>query len=210
MHLKTRKGGKILDKNDIIKRVAHGDIEALGELFELYKSKAFKTVFLITGNFYTSEDIVQEAFVKCYYSIGNLKNVDAFDSWFYRLLVRSAWKHCKKDKKAIPVDTFYEKLQKNDNENSINEFLKKEQNKSLYEKIEKLDIKQKTVIILYYFNELSVKEIAKVTGCFEGTVKSRLFNGRKNLKQFFEKDLGEQFGRDITKKKECELSETRL
>ena len=53
----------------------------------------------------------------------------------------------------------------------------------MHEIIDELDIKQKMVIILYYFNELTIKEIAQIMECFEGTVKSRLYTARKKLKK---------------------------
>ena len=52
----------------------------------------------------------------------------------------------------------------------------------MYEQILRLDYPLQTTLILYYYNELTVKEIAKVMGCFEGTVKSRLYTARKRLK----------------------------
>ena len=69
----------------------------------------------------------------------------------------------------------------------------------LHEAIEKLDIKQKTVIVLYYFNELTVKEIANIMGCFEGTVKSRLYSARRKLKN----NLGKIDEYENLKMKEC-------
>ncbi|MDF2886172.1 MAG: polymerase, sigma-24 subunit, subfamily, partial [Lacrimispora sp.] len=52
--------------------------------------------------------------------------------------------------------------------------------------LSELDMKYRTVILLYYYNELSTKEIARVTGTMEGTVKSRLFKARKLLKGILE------------------------
>ena len=49
--------------------------------------------------------------------------------------------------------------------------------------INSLDIKQRITIILYYYNEMSVSEIAKATGSMEGTVKSRLSRGKKQLRE---------------------------
>ena len=46
-----------------------------------------------------------------------------------------------------------------------------------------LPLKLRTVVVLHYFNDLSVSEIAQVTGCLSGTVKSRLFTARKRLRQ---------------------------
>ena len=44
-------------------------------------------------------------------------------------------------------------------------------------------------VVLFYFNEMSIKEIAKITGSFEGTVKTRLFAARKRLKKYLETDM---------------------
>ena len=55
--------------------------------------------------------------------------------------------------------------------------------------IDSLNEKMKTTVVLFYFNEMSIKEIAKITGSFEGTVKTRLFNARKKLKRFLETDM---------------------
>ena len=47
----------------------------------------------------------------------------------------------------------------------------------------RLPVKQRTVIILYYYNEMTIKEIAAACRCLEGTVKSRLFHGKARLKE---------------------------
>ena len=69
-----------------------------------------------------------------------------------------------------------------DNQEMTSHIIKKEENRILFDAIEHLEQKQKTVIILYYYNEFSISEIAKITGSLEGTVKSRLFTARRNLK----------------------------
>ena len=48
--------------------------------------------------------------------------------------------------------------------------------------VQSLDFKHRAVVVLYYFNEMPIKEIARVLGCTEGTAKSRLFAARKKLK----------------------------
>ena len=54
--------------------------------------------------------------------------------------------------------------------------------------MEGLNVKYRTVILLYYYNELSTREIAKITGTLEGTVKSRLSQARKLLKKQLESE----------------------
>lgn len=170
-------------ETEIIKSMQNGDIDAFEKLFKIYKTSALRTVYFITGNIHTSEDIVQEAFIKCFYSIKDLKNVEYFKSWFYKLLIRMSWKFSKKDKKLVPVEEIYDEANQENINQAVDKFANDEESKILHEEIEKLELKQKTVVILYYFNGLTVKEISKIIGCFEGTVKSRLYSARKTLKK---------------------------
>lgn len=171
-----------MSEKEIIVKIQSGDMNALGELFEMYKNESFKYSYLITGDKYTSEDIVQETFITCYFHIKSLKNVEQFRSWFFKILTRIAWRYAKKQNKSVPVDNIFEKLQNKNIDESIEKYIINQQSQMLRTEIENLELKQRTVIILYYFNGLSVKEIANIIGCFEGTVKSRLYSARKKLK----------------------------
>lgn len=148
------------------------------------------TAYLISKHKGITEDIVQEAFLQCYKQIKNLKNPDAFDVWFYKLLVRLAWKMSSKHKDTIPIEDIN---YKNFSSKAHQDF--GETRMLVHEAIDKLSPPLKTVIILYYFNDMTVNEISKVLGCFQGTVKSRLHNGRKQLK----KALGEYDHNEVNK-----------
>ena len=167
---------------DLIKKVQKGDINAFEELFGLYKNKALRTVYLMTRDKSISEDIVQEAFVQCHNSIKGLKNPEFFKTWFYRILTRTTWRYMDKQKKLVPVDHIFEKLESKHEKTSLEKLEEKETAKLIYEEILKLQPKLRTTIILYYYNELSTKEIAEVMACLQGTVKSRLYTGRCILK----------------------------
>ncbi len=65
----------------------------------------------------------------------------------------------------------------------LDEITRNDEKRILHQAIKKLPIKQRTAIVLYYYNDMSTREIARVMGCLEGTVKSRLFTARKNLRQ---------------------------
>lgn len=178
----SEKGGKILQEIDLVVNVQRGDIKAFEELFELYKYKALRTVYLMTRDKDISEDIVQEAFVLCHTSIKGLKDPEYFKTWFYRILTRTTWRYMKKEKRLIPVEHIFEKLEDNYEQTSLEKLEQKETAKLLYQEILKLQPKLQTTLILYYYNEFSVKEIAEIMNCFEGTVKSRLYTGRRRLR----------------------------
>ena len=61
--------------------------------------------------------------------------------------------------------------------------LRTDEQRQLYDALYALDEKRRTVIVLYYFDDLPVKEIARTLGVTEGTVKSRLFSARRHLRQ---------------------------
>lgn len=173
-----------MDEIEIIKKAKEGDLHAFELLFEKYKAKATRTVYLMTGNPHTTEDIVQEAFTMCYLSLYTLKQPEYFKTWFFKLLTRLTWRTIKKEKGLVPSDTINELIELADSKGKYNagSMDKVDDRNLVYSQILKLDYKLQATIILYYYNELTIKEIAKVMGCLEGTVKSRLYTGRKQLK----------------------------
>ncbi|MEG1931060.1 MAG: RNA polymerase sigma factor [Anaerovorax sp.] len=174
------------DKNaKLVTRLQEGDETAFEKLFELYKVKAVRTAYLLTNNAALAEDITQEAFVQCYLKIKELRDPDQFKTWFFKILTRLAWKMSAKEKNVIPVENIFDAIAHQDTEQIEMDFIKREDAKKIMKLIDSLEQKQKTVILLYYYNDFSVGEIAKVVGCFEGTVKSRLHTARKNLKSSF-------------------------
>ncbi|QIB68098.1 sigma-70 family RNA polymerase sigma factor [Aminipila butyrica] len=175
-----------MNESELIINIQQGDREAFGTLFRLYEAKALRTAFLITGNQAMAEDLVQEAFVKCYCEIGKLKNPESFKPWFYRLLVRMGWKQTRQEKKYVPVPTFEDRKQIGQAVSCEQTYLENEFSEILYSEIQKLEQKKRTTVLLYYYSELSVKEIAQVMGCLEGTVKSRLHTSRRTLKASLE------------------------
>lgn len=193
-----------MDNIDIIQRCKNGDLDAFNLLFKEYSVKAVRTVYLITGKKDISEDIVQEAFIKCFSEIKKLKKAEAFKSWFYRLLTRTCWRYCSKQKTNLCIDDINYKNIISTNF-TLSDITEKDEMKHLIGKsLDKLSMPLKTTIVLYYYNELSIKEIAKVLDCFEGTIKSRLHNARKLLKKDF---LNENFEGYYfnNKNKECDV-----
>nr|WP_252230325.1 MULTISPECIES: sigma-70 family RNA polymerase sigma factor [unclassified Clostridium] len=176
---------------DTIRRCKLGDKEAFQELLQIVEKKALATAYFLSGKRGIAEDILQETYMKCFMEIDKLKDPEAFKVWFFRILVRTGWKMSKKQSMLVATDItsenealFYN--EKQNEENIIDTYETKHIVKSA---INNLSENLKTVVILYYFNDMSIEEISKVTGCFKATVKSRLFYARGALK----KQLGDCF-----------------
>ena len=172
-----------MEENELVRLLKNGEGQAFDELYEKYKDTALRMAYLICGNVADSQDIVQESFIKCYEHIHQLNKEEQFKSWFFHILTRTAWKYCKKQSKEIPEEEMISLMPKEKEGSSLDVLLDKERDRELMDMINHLSVKHRTTLVLYYYNELSTKEIAHVLGCLEGTVKSRLFTARKLLKQ---------------------------
>lgn len=183
------------DKNRaLIMHMTEGDEAAFDELYRSYSGKLYRMAYFITGNRSDSEDILQETFVKCFLHRKELKQPERFESWLYQILVRTAWRSEKrrKGKREISFDGILdneedtgmaERIQRDDKAEPLEHVLKKEMSSELWRAVNRLGMKHRTVILLYYYNDLSTKEIAVMTGTLEGTVKSRLHKARLLLRE---------------------------
>lgn len=159
----SNKGGTALQERELVVNVQKGDMQAFEQLFELYKCKALRTIYSMTRDKDISEDIVQEVFVSCYTSIKSLQNPEYFKTWFYRILTRTTWRYMEKEKTLIPVENIFRKSEDSYENSSLEKLEQKESSKLLYQEILKLQPKLQTTLILYYYNEFSVKEIAQTS-----------------------------------------------
>ena len=175
-----------MDDEILVQQLKRGNHEAFYLLYEKYKNLVIRTAYLITGNKADSEDVAQETFVKVYLHIAELKNDAGFKPWMMQILVRTAYRTGKKKSREVP-DEEIEKLSENQSVLSpLGQMIKKEEAEIISRAVAALPIKQRTVVVLYYYNDLSVGEIAEMLHCQEGTVKSRLHTARKYLKKKLE------------------------
>lgn len=175
-----------MEEMELVRKMVSGDMDAFDRLMEIYQPKALRAAYLISGSFADSEDIVQETFVACYLNRRELREPEAFKSWFYKTLSRNAWRICKKKKREQPSEDIYSEDMEAPDE-ILKGIVMKEEETLLYHAILALPVKHRTVIVLYYYNQMSIKEIARVNGCLEGTVKSRLYHGKAKLKEILER-----------------------
>lgn len=190
-----------MDETEIVRRMQQGEEEAFDLLFDRYRDKAFRMAYLISGSYADSEDIVQETFVTCYVSRKQLKEPAYFSGWLYQILTRTAWRFCKKRGKEQPVDEVFDESRMDGSTPLCDQVIRRAEKEKIYQAVCKLELKQKTVVVLYYYNQLSTKEIARILGCMEGTVKSRLHTARNNLSKVLSDITWEEEETTWTKKK---------
>ncbi|MDO5423073.1 MAG: RNA polymerase sigma factor [Eubacteriales bacterium] len=168
---------------ELVRAMQQGSQEAFEKLFVRYREEALRTVYLMIHSQADSEDIVQNAFLHCYYHAGEIREPEFFKSWFFRMLTRMTWRYCQKQKREQPVEEIFQAETASPEPSPLECYLESEQSIALYKEVLKLPAKQRMVTILYYYNEMTTAEIARSTGLREGTVRTRLFHARKALRK---------------------------
>lgn len=172
-----------MNETELVKQLQAGSRTAFDRIYEQYYVQAYRTAVFITGSRTDAEDVVQDAFVQVYLHAEELKEPAGFKCWFYRILTRLAWKCSGKGKREFPDEDAAVYAERTDEGDGLSYLLKKEEREQVRSAVEKLDEKHRSIVVLYYFNEFTTGEIARITGCLEGTVKSRLHAARKKLQK---------------------------
>lgn len=178
-----------MNEEVLVRQMKEGDKVSFDLLYDKYKNMALRTAYLITGSLSDSEDVVQDTFVKVFLHCKELKSDSGFKAWMMQILVRTAYKAGKKKSRELPDDEVVEKADTKTGQSSLEQILVKEEAQMLSETVRRLPVKQRTVVILFYYQECPVSEIARMLGCREGTVKSRLHVARERLRGMLDADF---------------------
>ena len=173
-----------------IKQVKNGDQNAFAEIVELYKDKVFQLCYRMLGNRHEAEDIAQEAFLRAYVNIHSYDTKRKFSTWLYRIATNLSIDRIRKKKPDYYLDaevagaeglTMYSQV-------AADVMLPEDEVESLelqeiiQNEILKLPDKYRSVIVLKYIDELSLKEISEILDLPVGTVKTRIHRGREALR----------------------------
>lgn len=164
-----------MNERKLVKRAMKGNKEAYEELLVLHSNQLYRTAYLYIGNREDALDIVQETAYKGLIAIRQLKNETYFLTWLTKILIHCAFDVMKKKNKEIPAEEIVEY--------SAELFETKDTNIDLLSAVSQLKDHYRTAIILFYFKDFSIKEVAKTMDVPENTVKTYLSRGKVELKK---------------------------
>ena len=154
----------------------------IDDVVRRYADMVYRLAVLNTKDRFEAEDAFQEVFLKLYRNRHKIKDEEHLKAWLIRVTVNqcrsigvSAW-----NKHTVSLETVEE----------IAEALETEDYSEVYEAVRRLPEKYREVIYLYYYEELPVKEIAKILNRREATVKTQLARGRSLLNQELKGEFG--------------------
>jgi len=166
-----------------IKLAIKGDEKAFEYLMDINKESLYRTAFAYVKNEHDALDILQETVYKAYISIDKLKEPKYFKTWLTRILINNAINFINKTKKVVCItdnminkSTYYES-------NVIDEKI------DMLNSIEKLEENYRKIIILKYFQDLTITEIAEVLDWPKGTVKTYLNKALNKLRLFMNEEI---------------------
>ena len=191
---------KALDDSALVARCLEGDRRGFSELVERYQTRLLNFVYRTTGDRERAEDLVQETFIRVYRHLHRFDQSKKFSTWIYTIASNLA-KNELRNRSRNPLVLFQairktweadqRPLEWEDNTYRPDDLFRKRHLRQLVESaVEELPEHHRVVFILREMEGKTYEEIAEITGCNLGTVKSRLNRARNNFAQIIAPLLG--------------------
>ena len=152
-------------------------------IIEKHKDLAFNIALKITKNEQDSEEIVQDSFVKAFNGLSNFKNESQFSTWFYKIVFNTAISAMRgKRINTVEIDNYVSNnIENNGIENALKKLDECDRKILISDSLAKLSELDYTILSLYYYEELGLKEISKVVGKKSNYLKVLLQRARLKL-----------------------------
>lgn len=173
-----KEGEREMEVVDLVKKAKRGNEEAFEQLISSVRHKLYRTAYSYVKNEQDALDIYQETIYKAFTTLKSLKKPEAFQSWITKILIYKAIDFIRKETRHFTTDKeeLFVELMSPENIDSIAHSM------DLTEAFNHLSPTYKAIILLRYYHDLSIKEIARIMDYPEGTVKSHLNRAKKELR----------------------------
>jgi RNA polymerase sigma factor (sigma-70 family) len=175
-------GDHLINLSDYVRQTQGGNISNYEQIVKRFQAFAFSQAFSILGDSHLAEDAVQDAFIEAYLKIGSLRTPEAFTTWFRRIVFTA----CSRMRRRMSFGTtsLEEAEAIADPGESPAECLEREEREqSVHLAVQALPDNLRMVTALYYIGGIDQRGIADYLDLSETTVKKRLFDARKKLKE---------------------------
>lgn len=198
-----------LSDSQLVRAAKRGDRSAFGELVRRYESKIYRLARRMTPSDQDAEDVVQEAFVKAYRSLGEFREKSKFSTWLYRIAVNLSL--MKLRRKRLEVISLDQKMSTDDGDmviefedqspDPLRRLLEKESATVLDRAIDSLSPSYRAVFVLRHVEGFSTEETARILKTSVAAVKSRLHRARLALQEKLFEYMSNHSGRRLKPKR---------
>jgi len=163
-------------------RCQSGEKGAFEDLIAAMERPLLYYAMTLTGNQDSALDVLQEVWIKAFRSIRKLRDPGALRQWLYSITHGIAVDRIRKNYSREQA----EKVQCEDFQEAEEPSFAEEDAAAVHAALNQIGLHQREVMVLHFLEDLSLAEIAKVVGCSEGTVKSRIHYAKRQMKQILE------------------------
>ncbi|WP_452225844.1 RNA polymerase sigma factor [Lacinutrix cladophorae] len=175
----------------IIQRILEGETKAFAVLVDRYKDLVFTLAMQMVKNREEAEEVSQDTFIKVFKKLQHFKGDSKFSTWIYRITYNTCLDRIKSNKwkqNTVAINEFTEQEVKT-LDNALSNLEATERKQAIHDCLQMLPANDCALLTLYYFEELSLEEIAKVIGVKANNVKVKLFRSRKKLTTILQNKL---------------------
>ena len=187
-----------MDFRTLVEQALSGNQDAWNSLYQMTYQKIYYTCICLVKNEQDALDMAQETYTSAWEHLGELKDRQQFEAWLIRIAVNKCKNFLKKNNMFYLNDTDAMEDCKEENENFLPESYATQQEKRQLVFHIMSNVLSETLIrtvILFYFDEMTIQEIAQLMECPVGTVKYRLNAARRKIKEgvlAYEQQSGEK------------------
>lgn len=166
-----------------ISETLKGDSRAYSFLVEKYQNFVYTIVIRMVKVKEEAEEVSQDTFIKAFQSLSSYRGESKFSTWLYSIAYRKALDRIRKKNKINTTELIEEITESNFEsiENALHYIQEQERNEIIKKCILQLKEQEAAIITFYYYEDLTVKEIAKITQLTEDNIKVKLHRSRKKL-----------------------------
>ena len=164
----------------LVLRCQLGDVAAFERLVTQYDGKIRYYVRRLAGRERQEDDIVQSTWLAVWAQLPKLRHPEAFRTWLYRIARNIALQTLRRQAEEVPLEDRYPAPAESE------ERFSREEVAAVHAGLDAISPAHKEVLVLRFLEGLSYEEIAEVVGCSVGTVRSRIYYGKKNLRNVME------------------------
>lgn len=184
------------DDDRLIAECLQGRTSAFGELVRRYQDRLYNTVYrLVDNNAEDAQDVLQEAFLNAYQSLGAFKGDSLFFTWLYRIAVNTAMTLKRKHRVALRIEVGREEgngcaepLDPSEFSQPGQALEKAEQERRIQDALNRMSPEHRAVLVLKDMEGHKYEAIAEVLQVPIGTIRSRLHRARLELRQILERE----------------------
>jgi len=178
------------DAAELVRRSRDGDARAFEALFRRYQNTIYRLALYLVGDVGTAEDVTQEAFVRAWERLDNLRDDEAFGGWLRQIALNLA-----RDvhRRQNPEDQMEDEIQRTriaDDPGPAEQLVASETDQAVRRAVATLPEHQRLVVAMHHLEGMEIEAIAGALQLARGTVLSRLARGREMLRKKLARHIG--------------------